>query len=115
MQFQDAAYLLVGIIYISIGIPLYLKRIPPNNYYGFRTKKTASDPKLWYEINAACGLHFTLTGMFLAFLGIAFLIVRITNPAILVVFESKLEIVLLVTMFIPIVSSLIYYLAFSQK
>jgi SdpI/YfhL protein family len=38
-----------------IAIPLALRMIPPNAFYGFRTPLTRSTPEIWYQANAFCG------------------------------------------------------------
>ena len=45
-----------------LGIPLALKRIPPNRYYGFRTPKAFSSGEAWYAINYALGLALMVAG-----------------------------------------------------
>lgn len=46
---------LLALMNIAISIPLILRKIPPNVLYGFRTRKTLSDPGIWYEANALGG------------------------------------------------------------
>src|SRR6185503_7698417 len=41
----------LGLLFVGLSIPLMRGRIPPNRFYGFRTPKTLSDPKIWYEVN----------------------------------------------------------------
>ena len=41
----------VGLLFIALGVTLFQERVPPNSTYGFRTAKSLSDPKIWYEIN----------------------------------------------------------------
>jgi SdpI/YhfL family protein len=40
---------------VLLGIPLMLRRIPRNVVYGFRTRSTLSDDRVWYEANAHFG------------------------------------------------------------
>jgi hypothetical protein len=37
------------------GVPLILKLIPPNDIYGFITKRTKSRAAVWYEVNRIAG------------------------------------------------------------
>lgn len=46
-----------------LGIPLALKLIPPNRFYGFRTRKTFSSLDAWYRINLATGLALMAAGI----------------------------------------------------
>lgn len=48
-------YGLAGLLFIAIGIPLALKRVPPNRWYGFRTAKTLSNQTIWYAANRVVG------------------------------------------------------------
>ena len=58
--FVRIAYAVIALV----CIPLAMRLIPPNPVYGVRTKRTAADPALWYNVNAvggqlmlvACGL-----------------------------------------------------------
>lgn len=45
----------VGVLFICLGIPLFLGRVRPNWWYGCRTKKTLSDVKVWYAVNRVTG------------------------------------------------------------
>jgi uncharacterized membrane protein len=55
-------FALVGLLFVGLSIPLIKKRVPPNPYYGFRTKKTLSDPKIWYEANRVSGRDLLVAG-----------------------------------------------------
>jgi len=52
----------VGILFVCLSVPLIRNRIPPNRYYGFRTPKTLSDTKIWYEVNHVSGKDLFLAG-----------------------------------------------------
>lgn len=55
-------FAVVGLVLIGISIPLILRKVPPNSFYGCRTRKTLSDPKIWYEANHISGRDFCLSG-----------------------------------------------------
>ena len=40
---------------VLLCIPLVQRSVGPNPVLGFRTKKTLSDERIWYEANAYCG------------------------------------------------------------
>lgn len=46
---------LLALLNIAISIPLIFRKVPPNVIYGFRTRKTLSNPRIWYEANALGG------------------------------------------------------------
>ena len=54
---------IVGILYIGLGIPLLLGRIPPNSWYGCRTQKTLSSDEIWYPINRVTGRYMIVSGV----------------------------------------------------
>jgi hypothetical protein len=46
----------------ALGIPLVLKLVPPNRFYGFRTTTSYSSADAWYQINFATGLALVAAG-----------------------------------------------------
>ncbi|MEW6731571.1 MAG: SdpI family protein [Acidobacteriota bacterium] len=84
-------YFIMGLLYIGLGLPLYFKKIKPNRWYGFRTRKTLSDPEIWYAANKISGLDITIAGVVtsiaaikLYFLGIIFPVLPIAGLNFLV-------------------------------
>jgi len=55
-------FIFQGLLFIILGIPLWLGKIAPNGIYGFRTGKTLSDPRIWYAVNRVCGIDFCIAG-----------------------------------------------------
>jgi hypothetical protein len=47
----------------ALGVPLALKLVPPNRFYGFRTSTTFSSLEAWYQINFATGLGMMAAGI----------------------------------------------------
>jgi SdpI/YfhL protein family len=41
-----------------VSIPLILKIVPPNRWYGFRTTRTLSNEDLWFRANCIAGWAF---------------------------------------------------------
>lgn len=62
-MFIFCAYIFVGLVLIAAGIPLAMRKVRPNPYYGFRTKATLGDEKLWYAVNAATGRVLVIGGI----------------------------------------------------
>ena len=54
---------LMGLAFVLVAIPLWLDRVPPNRFYGFRTRSTLSDESLWYAVNKPTGLILMVTGV----------------------------------------------------
>ena len=56
-------FALVGMLFVGLSIPLIRNRVPPNRYYGFRKRRTLSDPKIWYEVNHISGKDLFVAGV----------------------------------------------------
>ena len=53
----------LALVNIGISVPLLLKKIPPNRFYGFRTRKTLSDRGIWYEANFKGAVNLILASL----------------------------------------------------
>ena len=80
-------YVLMGLLFVGLAIPLRLNVVPPNHWYGFRTRLTLSDPKIWYPVNA-------FGGRWLIWIGVATLV---AGPVCLLLPESWLAAYMLAT------------------
>jgi uncharacterized membrane protein len=67
---------LIGIVFIALGIPLKRGKVPPNVWYGFRTRKTLSNPEIWYAVNRVTGQDMIVAGTTLAASAVVVLILR---------------------------------------
>ena len=52
-----------GFLMVALAIPMILRRIKPNVWYGFRTRKTLSNEKIWYDVNAHAGKRLLVAGV----------------------------------------------------
>jgi uncharacterized membrane protein len=50
----------------TIGTPLMLKVVPPNEYYGFPTRDMRKDPKRWVRVNFFAGTALVAAAAFTA-------------------------------------------------
>jgi uncharacterized membrane protein len=64
----------VGILFVGLSLPLMQNRVPPNRYYGFRTTKTLSDPKIWYEVNRISGNDLFVAGALITISSVTMLV-----------------------------------------
>jgi len=53
----------IPILTILISIPLVMQKVPPNLWYGFRTRRTLSDPTIWYRANYLGGMDLMYSGI----------------------------------------------------
>ena len=53
---------ILAVIFIAVGIPLILRKVPPNYWYGWRTPSTLKDPDIWYPVNKLTGVWMVVIG-----------------------------------------------------
>ena len=86
--------LLLGCAAIAlVSIPLVLKAVPPNPYYGFRTARTLADRDLWFRVNRFAGWAFLIAAGVGALLLAAFpladlAVLEFVGPVALALFAS---------------------------
>ena len=56
-------FTLSGLVLIGISIPLIQRRVKPNYWYGFRTRRTLDNPEIWYDVNAHAGKRMLASGL----------------------------------------------------
>jgi uncharacterized membrane protein len=62
MKLALIAYILPGLA-VVFGIPLTLGLVPPNRFYGYRTRKTLSSADVWYRANRFSGCSLVVGGL----------------------------------------------------
>ena len=60
----------VGLLLVLIAIPMLLRRVPPNAFYGLRVPATYADVWVWYEANALAGRDMVALGVLLTVLAL---------------------------------------------
>jgi uncharacterized membrane protein len=77
-----ALYVALGLGFSALGIPLALRRVPPNSTYGFRMAKTLADPRVWYAANRAQGVDLCIAGVVIVVLSIGlYVVLRDQSPS----------------------------------
>jgi hypothetical protein len=61
----------IGLLTTAISVPLVLRKVPMNRWYGIRVPKAFKSDNHWYDINASGGKLFLVFGLFLIVFGIA--------------------------------------------
>jgi uncharacterized membrane protein len=57
---------------VLASIPMILRRIPRNYFYGFRTERTLASDETWYASNRMAGIAFACAGSAWLIAGLAF-------------------------------------------
>src|SRR5262245_54581773 len=55
-------YFIAGLTLFAVGVPLLRGWIPRNRLAGFRTSKTLSNDRVWYEANRVAGRDLMIAG-----------------------------------------------------
>jgi uncharacterized membrane protein len=48
---------------ILFAVPLWMRMVPPNRFYGVRTRATLGDEQQWYAVNASAGFDLLVSGI----------------------------------------------------
>ena len=56
-------YFIGGLVLVVVGAPLLRGWIPRNRLAGFRTPKTLSNDRVWYEANRVAGRDMLIAGL----------------------------------------------------
>ena len=48
-------FLIVAGIIAVVSLPMIANAVPPNRFYGFRTRRTLSNERIWYSANRFAG------------------------------------------------------------
>ena len=55
--------LLSAVLLILLAVPLWMRMVPPNRFYGVRTRATLGDEQRWYAVNARSGFDLLVSGI----------------------------------------------------
>ena len=72
-------FIIIGVISIVLGYPLYKEKIKMNHFYGFRIKKAFESEDNWYKINKIGGKLFSYFGIIIFLFGIITFLIPFNN------------------------------------
>ena len=84
-------FMSIGLLFIGISLPLIFEKMPPNDFYGFRTPKTFSSKEIWYKANKYMGKQFIWLGSIM----IVYNIVLILFKTAMMCYEPVINLILL--------------------
>lgn len=73
-------FLLMSLIMALISIPLIMRKVEPNLFYGFRIRKTLENRELWFDVNEFFAWHLLIISGMEAFASIGLYILPGINP-----------------------------------
>jgi len=92
---------LAGLVVAGVSIPLILRRIPMNGFYGVRIPKSFVSDDNWYAINAYGGRFLALAGAIISVIGLIIRFRPLTGGAAIVV-AAVAPAIILVLSIIPV-------------
>jgi uncharacterized membrane protein len=78
----NSMFLITGILYAAISLPLIAEKVKPNKWYGYRTRKTFANPRVWYLANKAMGFDMLLAGLAIALCPVLLILTGRSLPVI---------------------------------
>lgn len=78
----------VGAVLALLAIPLLLRRVPPNAFYGLRVPATYADEWVWYEANALAARDMLGLGVVLAVLALILPVLGLKGDALPLVWAA---------------------------
>jgi uncharacterized membrane protein AbrB (regulator of aidB expression) len=66
-----ASILIAGVLMFLFSVPLALRKVPMNKYYGFRTSVSMKSAENWYAVNARAGRSLMFWSLAIVALGAA--------------------------------------------
>ncbi len=54
---------ILPLLTVSLSVPLILRKVPPNPFYGLRTKATFSSHRVWYAANRIARIWLAIAGI----------------------------------------------------
>lgn len=96
-----------GILYILVGIPLVMRKVPMNKIYGFRIKESFTSNEAWFKINCYGDKQLIFWSFLMIVVGIIFLfkpvqaykndminVLYVVGPMIMLTFVAILKTIL---------------------
>ncbi|MFM8321319.1 MAG: SdpI family protein [Chloroflexota bacterium] len=106
-----------GVLLVLLSLPMIAGKVPPNPFYGFRTRSTLEDPELWYPANRYLAQWLLVSGLVISGLTLAlFLLAALGVPGFNILTISSVMLgVMVITMGVSIGRSMSYLSALKRE
>ena len=93
-MYDVTIFIFYGLFQAAIGLPFFLKKVPPNRIFGYKRILKLNDEELWYSIHRLFGQNLILSGIILILLSVLIMLIfrnaeeeisRIINTVIMIV------------------------------
>ena len=89
-------FALFGLLVAGLAIPMILRKVPPNPWYGFRWPKTRRNPDIWYTANEYAGKLMVIAGAVITLASVVLGMLRMSDIAYLALMYQVTVISLLI-------------------
>ena len=89
-------FALFGLFVAGLAIPMILRKVPPNPWYGFRLPKTRRNPDIWYTANEYAGKLMVIAGAVITLASVVLGMLRMSDIAYLALMSQVTVISLLI-------------------
>jgi uncharacterized membrane protein len=96
-------FVATGFLLVGLSLPLVWRWVKPNHFYGFRTPKSMSSERIWYESNAYAGRAMFWAGSVFI---VASVVLHFVIPTNIVAYNVACTAVLSVSLLIAVLMSL---------
>ena len=105
----------MGALMVVLAIPMILQRVRPNPWYGFKTRKTLSDERIWYPANRYAGKALLIAGAVVAVSALALYLVAGSAAVGPLLGEPLLFALWLTTLMLPLAACVIASLLYVRR
>jgi hypothetical protein len=88
--------MVAGLVFIGLSIPLVMRKIPMNHFYGFRLKKSFTSDENWYKINHYGGWQLIYWSVPLLVLGVLTMLFPVPENGLVVTLIGCAPLIVLV-------------------
>ena len=74
MQTSLLLFCFTGVVFSGLAIPLMLKKVKIDAWYGIRVPDATINEKVWYQVNAIMGRYLFAFGLLISIVSIHFMI-----------------------------------------
>lgn len=88
MSISFITFLVAGILFVVMSIPLIKRKIKINHWYGIRLPQTMTDENIWYEVNEIMGKYLLIFGIIVVILSLVLFLMPMVSELTAVIIIS---------------------------
>ena len=93
MSFSLITFMVTGLLFIGMSIPLIKRKIKINHWYGVRLPQTMKNESVWYTVNEIMGKYILVFGIIIFVLSIILFLIPLFTELMSVIILSIISMV----------------------